>query len=156
MFSATPFHHSVVKYLVTNRLPTLRLETEKQLDQCIRRLAELPSVVTSEPSSYVLDLVTSFCRTVEKNVHGDPESSDLVQADRKTYDRFKHAIRSSAPEFLPFANKTELPSVLSEYLNLDDNDDDAENTAPNPLDKQLPRYIFLQDIRKYIERYLSV
>ena len=132
-------------------LPNLLSEIESQLEHCNSRLYKLPPPITAEPTTHVLTLITSFCQNVTLSVYGDPEHSELVQASRVIYSNYKREIRSSAPQFLPFVNKGELRGDVAGYLRLDDgesqdNMDDDESGLPTT------KYIFLQDVRRRIER----
>ena len=142
----------------TNRidsLPKLESQAEQQLNVCVERLRKLPPEVTSEPTSFVLDLITSFCRVVEEHIRGDANSAQLVQTSRKIYDRFKRDIHSSAPGFLPFATRMDLPSDLRQYLGLEDVAVDDTDLDDLDLDQQLPSLIFLKDIEKFIRKYVA-
>ncbi|KAK7676574.1 hypothetical protein QCA50_020450 [Cerrena zonata] len=146
---------TLLSQLIDEKLPSMQLEVDNQLDKCMKRLAELPAPITSDPSSYILSLVTSFCSSVRLNVHGDPHSAELVQATRKIYGSFKHDIRSSAPEFLPFVDKQDIPADVAKYLNLDEDDEDDEDM---PIENRGPKphnYIFLQDVKNHIQRSLT-
>lgn len=139
----------------------MKLEVEAQLELCNIRLADLPSPVTTEPASYILGLVTSFCEDLKLNVHGDPNRSELVQSTRKIYASYKHDVRSSAPQFIPFVDENELGADdLTQFLRLDDDgeDEDADegdgSTDGQQIDVQSMRYIFLKDVKTHIERFV--
>ena len=122
-----------------------------QLEHCSSRLFKLPSPITAEPTTHVLTLITSFCQNVTLSVYGNPEHPELVQANRGIYSDYKRDIRSSAPQFLPFVNKGELRGDITQYLNLDD-EESLDDTNDNESTQQVPNYIFLQDVKRRIEK----
>lgn len=143
-------------------MPQLQAETQSQLKACLRRLEELPAAVAGEPTSYVLSLVTSFCRDVALHVDGDPDTAGLVQRNRLSYARFKRDIRASAPPFLPVQSVSTRggKSEYSQFADMEDDSDDDDNeelldltaSDDSPTDT---RWITLSDVRRHIRKSMG-
>ena len=65
--------------------------------------------MTSDPGAFVLNLVMKFCSEVDAHIRGSPEFAALVQRNRRAYEAFKKAIRSTAPPFMPCRSANEMP-----------------------------------------------
>ncbi|KAI0079853.1 hypothetical protein K474DRAFT_477367 [Panus rudis PR-1116 ss-1] len=122
----------------------LREEVDKQIKSCNSHLSKLPKLVTSEPSSYVLQLLTSYCTTVDRQVRGDPNCPDVVQHARRIYAGYKKDICASAPQFVPYPN----PGI-------------EEGNEGNTLgyhgaqSRGRGRPLYLQDVRRQIENAIT-
>lgn len=143
-------------------MPKLRTEAAHQLTATLQRLKALPAAVTTEPTSHVLRLVTSFCRDVALHVDGDPNAAGLVQMNRRSYGAFKRDIRASAPMFLPMPSQPAARTDLSKFVSPDDEGEPAEDknevvdlTGSSDDQSSTPRWITLQDVRKHIEKSLG-
>lgn len=115
-----------------------------QLESCNAQLAKLPSVITAEPTAFVVELVTQFSVELAQFVRGSPTSAALVQSTRRTYDSFKNAIRSSAPPFVPFKDAAHAPRNISEYVRVDGQDRSVRNK------KISGNVMYLEDVRGHI------
>lgn len=119
------------------------------------RLAVLPKPITTEPSSYILSLITAFCQDIRLNVHGDPGCAELVQANRQIYTTYKHDIRSSAPQFLPFVDASEMSSGGIEWLDIDDEDQQGDGgVCTQSLNLSPGNYVFLSDVKQHIDKFV--
>ncbi|KAI0087492.1 P-loop containing nucleoside triphosphate hydrolase protein [Irpex rosettiformis] len=109
--------------IIDESLPLLTDETNRQLSLCKTRLAAIPPV-TSEPFSFVLELVQRFCANMRAYVKGDAEAAALVQKNSAVYQDMKIKIRSTAPVFIPYTagHTSILPgtSVFAELQRLED------------------------------------
>ena len=112
----------------SDRLPMLIQETTVQLADCNNQLAALPPVITTEPASFVLNLIMLFCADVARNVEGSPEHATLVQSNRKAFEQFKRAVRGTAPRFVPFeAKDRDRAGKHTTVEDADDSDEDNDN-----------------------------
>ncbi|EKM52205.1 uncharacterized protein PHACADRAFT_198273 [Phanerochaete carnosa HHB-10118-sp] len=144
----------VLTKVIYDTMPKLRKEATTQLNACIQRLKELLPAITAEPTSYVLSLLTTFCRDVASYINGDTDTASLVQQNRRTYATFKRNIRSSAPPFVPLPSALSSRSGLAMYSEADSDDDDSSDVVD--LTETGPRqYITLQDVRKHIHKSLG-
>ncbi|KAI0673304.1 P-loop containing nucleoside triphosphate hydrolase protein [Trametes maxima] len=87
--------------IISDSLPRLIGEVAAQLAAINKQLDTLPPLVTTEPSAFVLDLVARFRNDVVELTEGSPRHTGLVQKNRETYEKFKLAIRGTAPAFVP-------------------------------------------------------
>ncbi|KAI9058580.1 hypothetical protein FKP32DRAFT_1761408 [Trametes sanguinea] len=137
--------------IISDTLPQLLSEVASQLSLVNKQLERLPEEVTTEPSAFVLDLVTRFRNAVVELVEGSPRHTALVQTNRKTYKKFKKAILGTAPAFLPYlapkdkSNKQKTKERgKKNHLRIDDEDPEFQPT-------QAMKYIYLDEVRKHIE-----
>ncbi|KAJ7841840.1 P-loop containing nucleoside triphosphate hydrolase protein [Mycena leptocephala] len=98
---ATFLSELLVARIETN-LPTLRQKLQALLGQYNQELLQLPSPPTSEPAAEVLLRTSAFCRAFHAAVFGD-ENKNVSQKNRRLYLQFKADIRSTSPDFRPFA-----------------------------------------------------
>ncbi|KAF7800197.1 hypothetical protein EIP86_011444 [Pleurotus ostreatoroseus] len=136
--------------LIDERLPTLSQETSRILSECDNRLDALPAPITSEPSAFVLGLVTSFCNIVRSHVQGQALATELVQDTRRTYRTFKADIRGTAPPFVPLKDKNsqrlDLNRDVMDLVKVDDEEVEEDNI----VFVGVPGTIYLEDVRKRI------
>ena len=86
-------------------LPEILDNVAAQFEACNAQLTKLPPLPMEDPVACVYNLVTTFSANVKDYVVGSPAGTDLVQANRDTYQAFKFAIRASAPPFAPYKNE---------------------------------------------------
>ncbi|KAI0324482.1 hypothetical protein GY45DRAFT_1393054 [Cubamyces sp. BRFM 1775] len=106
--------------IICESLPTLLDKVASQLDTCNAQLEKLPPPVTTEPSAFVLALVTNFLSELNAWIHGGiaadgsvgKGSLAMVQSTRRIYESLKGAIRSTAPPFAPYPNAASAPDHL--------------------------------------------
>ncbi|KAF7361538.1 hypothetical protein MSAN_01187400 [Mycena sanguinolenta] len=87
---------------IENYLPTLKQQVDALLEKYNRDLSELPPPPASEPAAEVLLRISTFCNTFRSAVFGDQDKT-VAQKNRRIYLQFKADIRSTAPDFRPFA-----------------------------------------------------
>ncbi|EJC99984.1 uncharacterized protein FOMMEDRAFT_170072 [Fomitiporia mediterranea MF3/22] len=101
--------------LLDDMLPTLRKQSQEQLDEARAALQKLPTAL-NDVSSEVLERITNFCQEFSATVYGTTVMSSELQIrghldccgksfihrNRTSYKEFKHEIRSTAPDFRPF------------------------------------------------------
>ncbi|KAI9058588.1 hypothetical protein FKP32DRAFT_1761416 [Trametes sanguinea] len=108
--------------IIRESLPTLLGKVASQLELCTEQLAVLPPPISTEPSAYVLALVTSFASELRARIHGgltEDEDTELVQRTRDLYEKFKKTIRATAPPFVPFQDARHAPKDISEFVQID-------------------------------------
>ncbi|CCL98324.1 uncharacterized protein FIBRA_00318 [Fibroporia radiculosa] len=143
---------------INDTLPALRTEVVSQLATCSGQLDQLPPAITSDPSSYVLSIITEFCRTVKAAVQGDSKMATLVQKNTRIYAAFKRDIRSTAPLFIPYPSADQMPSSTTNHVNLDFEDDQDDNEHVNnnvPATLSGLKVMYLQDVKRYIREAIT-
>ncbi|KAI0650980.1 P-loop containing nucleoside triphosphate hydrolase protein [Trametes meyenii] len=134
--------------IISDSLPQLIEEVTAQLAATNKQLDTLPPLVTTEPSAFVLDIVTRFQNDVVELTEGSPRRTVLVQKNRETYEKFKLAIRGTAPAFVPYekAKKGEkYKRSRARYARMDEDEPDEEGRMIPPK-----KYVYLQDVREHI------
>ncbi|CAL1698678.1 unnamed protein product [Somion occarium] len=137
--------------VINESLPKLVVEVNHDLSACEAHLKTLPKPVTTDPSAYVLNLITSFCLEVRSFVQGGSRTASLVQENRRIYDTYMREIFSTAPQFLPYTvDKQQSGSITVTSFAHDENGFSAE-ASPSSVDGCM----FLNDVRDHIRRSLT-
>lgn len=134
-------------------LPNLQDEVSQQLAQCTSALAELPPPITSDPPSFVLNLVLAFSHDVKALVEGDIRSPKLIQDNRHAYAMYKRKIRDSALLFLPYLDASEEPTLEARHLFSGMIDDEITNINDYAQDggrSSRDKHMYLADVRKHV------
>ncbi|KIM36795.1 hypothetical protein M413DRAFT_448928 [Hebeloma cylindrosporum] len=135
---------SVLSDLITKRLPEIQDELERSVIATRKLLGQLPRAPSSDPRSEISTLLHAFTSDLLRHVQGVPDDEHstfgagigLIQAIRPAQERFRRAIRETAPNFKPFerdtGGKKHLP--LPEFLRSEEGDegeasDDEEEAA---------------------------
>ena len=129
-----------------NSLPGLMEETNRQLALCDSRLAAIP-LVTTEPFSFVLELVQQFCTNMRAYIKGGAETAELVQKNSTVYHNLKVRIRGTAPVFVPYTGATVSlgGSALRKLQRLEDGEDDNVFTSSS-------KQIGIEQVQERIKR----
>ncbi|KAH9909434.1 Dynamin central region-domain-containing protein [Fomitopsis serialis] len=152
---------NLVKYLsgmltqiINKVLPKLQREVENKLTACYTELRKLPKEVTSEPAAFVFGLLSSFCTDIRSRVSGIPGAEILVQQSRREFEALKHAIRGTAPRFIPLPSARDAPfsSTVDVLSDLDEDNETIINGLPPGTSTN---EIYLKDMRVHIRRSMT-
>ncbi|KAI0084205.1 P-loop containing nucleoside triphosphate hydrolase protein [Irpex rosettiformis] len=149
---------SLLSKIIDETLPKLQSEVAQQLGVCLSELEELPPPITSDPSSFVLNLVLDFCNKVKCNVEGDVASARLVQQNRRIYANFKRDIRDSALLFLPYAKAADIPddSNVHQFFRFDeDGETNIDEYRSEDGSVSQGKYMYLSDIQQHVRNALT-
>ncbi|KAI0698693.1 P-loop containing nucleoside triphosphate hydrolase protein [Earliella scabrosa] len=135
--------------IIRESLPALLDQIAAQLETCNEQLRPLPPPITTEPTAFVVDLVTAFCNDLAQRIRGSPTHTQLVQNTRRTYESFKFTIRSSAPPFVPYQDEKHAPQDISQYVRVDANDRSARGKKYNGT------VMYLEDVRRHISTSIT-
>ncbi|QRV97583.1 dynamin central region protein [Ceratobasidium sp. AG-Ba] len=91
---------------IAKRMPSLLDEIQRLSHETQENLRALPAEVSDDPAGVILNLITDFHREVATHVEGVPDGDGLVQQIRAVQDKFRQAVRRSAPDFRPFKRPT--------------------------------------------------
>ena len=86
------------------RLPELQDELQSLLQKTEEALRQLPKPPSNDAFAEILHLVSDFGRDMARHLEGTPEGHGLLQTLRPVQERFKKAIRETAPDFRPIVN----------------------------------------------------
>ena len=111
-------------------------------------MGKLPRPISSEPTAFILGLVTSFREDVQRATSGTIDEPALVQGTLDIYRAFQRKIRATAPQFVPFTNKQYSPIDVQKALRLDENDESALSSDLGH--READNLILLQDVRQRI------
>ncbi|KAI0650981.1 P-loop containing nucleoside triphosphate hydrolase protein [Trametes meyenii] len=119
-FGTTNLVQSISKLLtqiIRESLPELLGKVAAQLETCTTQLEKLPPAPTTEPSAFVLALVTRFAADLAARIHGAHQegSTELVQRTRRVYETYKYAVLATAPPFVPYVDAAHAPRDLSAF-----------------------------------------
>lgn len=96
---------SLLSDLIAKRLPKIQDELEKSIHKAQSSLSLLPKAPSSDPRNEILSLLHEFMTDVSRHVEGVPDEDGLLQAIRPAQERFRRAVRGTAPRFRPFERK---------------------------------------------------
>jgi hypothetical protein len=115
-------------------------------------LLRLPSPPTSEPVAEVLLRISAFCNAFRAAVFGDDNKS-VSQQNRRLYLQFKADIRSTCPDFRPFAGylKYQNPNIVD----LEPPDNGASTTGACVPESPLDLIVLRQVIAEYVPSFLE-
>lgn len=97
-------------------------------------------------------MVTNFNRAVGALIQGEEASERLIQRCRPAYIKLKCDIRGTAPRFVPFMRHEgqrdfEIGFEVEPRMS-------GEDDTPNE-DQDLSEIMYLDDVRKHIERFVT-
>ncbi|KAH9915919.1 P-loop containing nucleoside triphosphate hydrolase protein [Epithele typhae] len=136
--------------LIQKKLPTFAREVAVHRAACADEIARLPPVVTADPPTHVLELVTTFCGAVSNRVEGSPVHAALVQRHNEAYISFKRAIRGTAPEFVPF-ERVGAPLGWSRVSSEDSDVEDNSSDGHDEDNDEERNALYLDDVRARID-----
>ncbi|KAF9047682.1 P-loop containing nucleoside triphosphate hydrolase protein [Panaeolus papilionaceus] len=140
---------SVLSDLISKRLPEIHQELERTMQDTQTRLSRLPREPASDPRSAICTLLHEFMSDLKRHIEGVPDDPDadehsglgLIQTIRPVQERFRRAIRDTAPNFRPFERRHAKERHLGKALFLrseegqlaggEASDDDFEGEASN-------------------------
>ncbi|THH28158.1 hypothetical protein EUX98_g6029 [Antrodiella citrinella] len=130
--------------MIDRSLPTLDEEAAQQMSQCFERFSRLPPAVTSDASTYVLNMITKLVHDCQMLIQGASDPS-LVQTNRKTYETYRRDILMTAPFFLPIPTQ-DGREYAPQDLELDE-DGAVEHLNSQPMT--------LKDVRQHVESSIT-
>ena len=114
-------------------MPEIQDELERSILATRKLLGQLPRAPSSDPRSEISTLLHSFTSDLLRHVEGVPDDEHstfgagigLIQAIRPAQDRFRRAIRETAPNFKPFERGTSSRRYLPrpEFLRSEEGDE---------------------------------
>ncbi|TFY58284.1 hypothetical protein EVJ58_g6511 [Rhodofomes roseus] len=141
--------------IINGVIPRLQREVDHKLSACYAELKTMPQQITGEPASYVLSLLSLFCVDVQSHVIGGPRTEALVQHNRREYEDFKCAIRSTAPRFIPLPSAKDAPPVSDTNANPAVDDEDEESVKDAADRGTRAPSMNLSEMRLHIQRSMT-
>ena len=92
-------------FLSFHRLPEIQDELEKSIIRARELLDSLPKPPSDDPRGEISSLLHMFTSDLAQEVRGVPDEDGLLQAIRPAQEKFRRAIRMTAPNFRPFEKK---------------------------------------------------
>lgn len=83
-------------------LPEIQQELENSILSVRGTLYKLPKEPSADPRNEISNLLHDFVTHLSQHVEGVPDEDGLMQCIRPAQEKFKSAIRRTAPEFRPF------------------------------------------------------
>ncbi|KAF6746771.1 P-loop containing nucleoside triphosphate hydrolase protein [Ephemerocybe angulata] len=93
---------NVLSDLIAKRLPEIQDELDKTIIKTRQALHSLPRPPSSDPVNEIANMLYEFTADLHQHIDGVPGDDGLLQTIRPVQDRFRQAIRGTAPEFIPF------------------------------------------------------
>lgn len=125
------------------RLPEIHTELDKTISETRGRLNKLPKAPSSDPVNDICTLIHTFTTDLARHVEGVPDQDGLLQAIRPAQNKFRQAIRATAPNFQPFEEKLKAtrPLISPSFLSHEEGADDARDSKEDEGDENKPIYI---------------
>jgi hypothetical protein len=112
--------------------------------------------MSDDPSTELLNLVAAFTEALWNLVKGATGAEKLVQETFKSYRVLKIAIRHTAPDFRPFENAAKAQLKGAETDGEWDMGTVVGDEALPPNRSEAVRPMYLQDLRKHIQKSVSL
>jgi hypothetical protein len=90
---------------VCGSLPEIQQELEKSILSASFELSTLPTKPSKDPRNEIANLLHGFVTHLVQHTKGVPDSDGLIQSIRPAQEKFKLAIRQTAPEFRSFEKR---------------------------------------------------
>ena len=101
LFDSVVAPHDSRLCLFPYRLPDIRRDVDKQLEETSQELEKLPRPSSSDPVLEIIFKVSSFFEELKTWLDGTPDADGLVQTLRPACERFRKAIQDTEPDFQP-------------------------------------------------------
>ncbi|KAF9807180.1 hypothetical protein IEO21_08339 [Rhodonia placenta] len=88
--------------LIAKRLPELQEELQILLQKTEDSLRQLPKPPSTDTFAEILHLISEFCRDLDKHLEGTPGENGLLQVMNPLKEKFRAAVRDTAPDFRPY------------------------------------------------------
>lgn len=130
-----------MSFLTTSitRLPEIYEELEKSIITTRGLLNALPKAPSSDPLNEICTLIHSFTIDLARHVEGVPNHDGLLQTIRPLQEKFRKAIRMTAPNFRPFESSLKETRHLGRALFLAN--EESEDNAGEASDNEDERHI---------------
>ena len=117
------------------RLPEIQNELDKTISETRERLNKLPKAPSSDPVNDICTLIYTFTADLTRHIEGVADKDGLLQAIRPAHEKFRKAIRLTAPNFQPFEEKQKTKKHLSLPSFLLNEEDDTTVTGSDTKDE---------------------
>lgn len=77
-------------------------ELQELLQKTEEGLRQLPKPPSNDAFAEILHVLSEFCQDLSKHLEGTPDEAGLLQAIQPVKDKFRAAIRDTAPDFRPY------------------------------------------------------
>ncbi|KIL62473.1 hypothetical protein M378DRAFT_179683 [Amanita muscaria Koide BX008] len=109
-------------------LPEIRDELERSIVKAEIQIKELPKEPSGDPLAEIMNLLHLFVIDISKHAEGIPAHDGrpgLLQISRGAQLKFRHAIKATAPEFMPFYKKSGKFVSTPKFLSVDEGEVDS-------------------------------
>ncbi|KAG5634396.1 hypothetical protein H0H81_002114 [Sphagnurus paluster] len=110
----------ILSDLISKRLPEIQEEIERVIASTREALKNLPKPPSADPRNEIAELVYQFVRDVYKHVEGVPQKDGLLQTIRPAQEKFRRAVRSTAPDFQPYERRFRNTKTIGKAKFLED------------------------------------
>ncbi|KAI0925224.1 hypothetical protein AcW1_007088 [Taiwanofungus camphoratus] len=106
---------AVLSDLIAKRLPKLQDELQELLQKTENDIRSLPKPPSADPFAEILYMLSQFSRDLSKHLEGIPSKDGLLQAIKPEQQKFKKAIRDTAPVFVPYTLRNQVNTDIPDY-----------------------------------------
>lgn len=135
------------------RLPQIQEELQNSLRKTEESLRQLPKAPSDDPFSEIVHLLGNFNRDLARHLEGTPHEDGLIQSIRPAQQRFKRAIRSTAPNFRPYERRFALSRSLPRAKFL--SNEDGEDISDDETEENGNNIMYIDEVLKRAQRYVQ-
>ncbi|KAF9461844.1 P-loop containing nucleoside triphosphate hydrolase protein [Collybia nuda] len=157
---------NILSDLIFKRVPEIQDELERSMIAAREALMSLPREPSRDPRSEISTMLHVFVTDIARHAEGVPDEDGLLQSIRPVQERFRRALRTTAPKFRPFerryADVKELEKAEflaheegAEDFELDDDDDREILRKPSSTksSRNIPRGpIYIDEVMERAEQ----
>ncbi|KAF9461878.1 P-loop containing nucleoside triphosphate hydrolase protein [Collybia nuda] len=103
---------SILSDLILKRVPEIQEELEKSILGTREALTKLPKEPSRDPRNEISNMLHVFVTDLAKRIEGIPDEDGLLQCIRPAQEKFRRALRVTAPDFRPFEKRYEETKTL--------------------------------------------
>ncbi|KAL0952898.1 hypothetical protein HGRIS_007116 [Hohenbuehelia grisea] len=88
--------------LIKRRLPHIRSDALKLLNDCKRSISELPEKINVSPEKYMIDVIPRFCEEIRRHVEAgsDYDFDGIIESNRESFKALKKDLEASCPQLI--------------------------------------------------------
>ncbi|KAG0692056.1 P-loop containing nucleoside triphosphate hydrolase protein [Suillus ampliporus] len=105
---------TILSELIAKRLPEIHKELYDVLRKTQEEMRKLPKAPSNDAVAEVWHVISDLLRQLSRRLEGTPDEDGILQTIRPHQQAFRHAIRATAPQFVPWArghNRGKLPAA---------------------------------------------
>ncbi|KAG2158748.1 P-loop containing nucleoside triphosphate hydrolase protein [Suillus bovinus] len=148
---------TILSELIAKRLPDIHKELYNILRKTQDEMRQLPKAPSTDPVGEVWNIIGQFSKQLFQRLEGTPDKDGILQTIRPHQQAFKRAVRSTAPQFVPWGkgDARQLP-VVDFLTNEEDEPQGPQGMVPSAPSPRSPtpqsEEIYIEDVLNHAQR----